>query len=315
MNDYEILVKKDVLDFAKTHWKTFLGHYNNTCARSRDTICRDRELTIHDSRAGELVASTRCYFCDETFLSQRCYATIGFLNDCRRPNSNTRVPPDLLRLTPRFEKDPKLNCEGTRDDHYCLGSRIFGIKQYTGVTDYLKVRHKEHAGFRQRREWEGSFFIAVLTGLKKCPCNQCDFPPLGRQQDGEARRRAAPDPFGGWRLIHQLNSNGELAYRTFPARTYTETDENEQLIRLVKMNGLFNVRGGVNLPMELSCCLDVQNALAILSLAGLACTSCGVKGHHASKCPLKVRGRRDDEGYCILERLKTVKQDDRGRNI
>jgi len=319
-NKYDILKRSDLLKFAETHWKSFFQPMQKLMSGISEIPSEDhREF---DTRYVKDIYIEKCkeldteHHCDDLFalhggqefLSQRSYATFALLNDCRRKRyQEEELPQELVNLNPPFEMKTRCNFEGTRDDHYCLGSRGFGEKRYTGLTDDLEKRHREHSGVG---EFDGSAFIAVLTGLKQCRscCTCAKLKPLGDNRGGKLC--AAPDPYGGFTLVERNTAGKNTADYPEGPYKYTESEENDLTIRLVRTHGIFHARGGEYVTTEASFCSDVSMAVRLFANAGSACTLCMEEGHHRSRCPLRFQGRNEDETRQMLWNLE-CEDDDR----
>ena len=319
-SDYDILKRSDLLKFAQTHWNSFFQPWQEMMGDIPEIPPLDHtEYVTHDikklyeHKCKELDKEDRCddifkFYGGQEFLSQRSCATFALLNDCRRKGLQEEIPQELVNLEPPFDRKTRFNFEGTRDDHYCLGSRGFGEKRYTGLTDDLEKRHREHSGVG---EFDGSAFIAVLTGLKQCRscCTCAKLKPLGDNRGGKLC--AAPDPYGGFTLVDKNTAGKITADHSEGPYRYTESEENDLTIRLVKTHGIFHARGGEYVFTEASFCSDVSMAVRIFANAGAACTLCSMEGHHRSKCPLRFRGRNDDETRQMLWNLECEDHDRR----
>lgn len=314
---YEILKKSDLHNFAREHWKTFFGPLQQLMSSIAMDVDISRELTMQELRAlAERKSGDVHVLFDGTIPKQRTYATIALLNDYRRSfGRGSEIPEDLDGQKAPFDDPPfmktyKHNCEGTLDDHYCLGDRKSGRKRYIGVTDNLQTRHAQHDG--RLGERDGSYFIAVLTGRRECFC----------QNKGSDRtkfrcfgRRYSSDSCGGWKLTSNSQSawEEETARRVFIHGPFTELEENFETVEIIREFGMMNTRGGdYVIPDDAdNCQSDISAAMRVFASVGQKCTLCFESGHHRSKCPRAVRGSHDDVSLRNLWNLRCSDSDER----
>lgn len=291
--------KEMLLNCARHHWRLFFGplqdmmeHLEMDVHVTRDALPSNIPRDLTDANTGR--------------LNRLAYATAALLNDLRR-HRRTPLPLQLANLedqsagVPPFKREYRLNFEGTKDDNYCLGSRVSGCKWYIGVSNNEPRRHRQHRGVeRDGERYIGAYYIGYLTRLNS------------------SEVRPVPDAFGGWRLTDNPKKPEE-ACSVCPPGSYTAVDEDAETRRIACKHGLHHVRGGVHVLPELSGAglITLQREYrAELDL----CSLCGRSGHKAATCTIS-RGQPVSEDVALMDYVRLrgddpiFRADDRAQGV
>ena len=291
--------KEVLLNCARDHWSSFFGPLQDLMEEcemdahfGHDPLPSDIPKDLIDANTGR--------------LNRLAYATAALLNKLRIDQGT--LPLQLANLqserVPPFKFDYRCNFEGTKDDNYCLGSRVSGCKWYIGVSNDEPRRHRQHRGEELSNEGKyiGAHYIGYLTRLKSS------------QED-------CPDAFGGWRLTDN-SEKPEEAFSVCPPGSYTAVDEDAETRHIAFKHGLRHVRGGVHVQSELSGAAYITLQREYRAQCDL-CILCGSSGHKAATCTQHhgqlvsddaalmdyVRMRDDDQNFRSDDREQGVHAD------